>query len=136
MRRRPPRSTRTDTLFPYTTLFRSIPFDEVVAAALYSPDGGFYTGEGRAGRRGDFVTSAEVGPLFGTLVGRALDDWWIEAGRPDVFVVVEAGAGPGTLAASILASKPARARKRVVSGKRGFVSVDLGGGRVIKKKTP
>src|SRR3546814_8056546 len=26
MRRRPPRSTRTDTLFPYTTLFRSVPF--------------------------------------------------------------------------------------------------------------
>src|SRR3546814_1748414 len=26
MRRRPPRSTRTDTLFPYTTLFRSIGF--------------------------------------------------------------------------------------------------------------
>src|SRR3546814_11292209 len=25
MKRRPPRSTRTDTLFPYTTLFRSIP---------------------------------------------------------------------------------------------------------------
>src|SRR3546814_16689185 len=26
MIRRPPRSTRTDTLFPYTTLFRSIPY--------------------------------------------------------------------------------------------------------------
>src|SRR3546814_5940493 len=26
MIRRPPRSTRTDTLFPYTTLFRSMPF--------------------------------------------------------------------------------------------------------------
>src|SRR3546814_7246642 len=25
MLRRPPRSTRTDTLFPYTTLFRSLP---------------------------------------------------------------------------------------------------------------
>src|SRR3546814_6180614 len=25
MKRRPPRSTRTDTLFPYTTLFRSLP---------------------------------------------------------------------------------------------------------------
>src|SRR3546814_19343686 len=25
MTRRPPRSTRTDTLFPYTTLFRSVP---------------------------------------------------------------------------------------------------------------
>src|SRR3546814_3953965 len=28
MIRRPPRSTRTDTLFPYTTLFRSIPVAE------------------------------------------------------------------------------------------------------------
>src|SRR3546814_15357942 len=28
MIRRPPRSTRTDTLFPYTTLFRSDPDDE------------------------------------------------------------------------------------------------------------
>src|SRR3546814_13882737 len=27
MIRRPPRSTRTDTLFPYTTLFRSLPPD-------------------------------------------------------------------------------------------------------------
>src|SRR3546814_16782075 len=27
MIRRPPRSTRTDTLFPYTTLFRSRPFE-------------------------------------------------------------------------------------------------------------
>src|SRR3546814_19596114 len=27
MRRRPPRSTRTDTLFPYTTLFRSRRYD-------------------------------------------------------------------------------------------------------------
>src|SRR3546814_15971667 len=27
MIRRPPRSTRTDTLFPYTTLFRSLPHD-------------------------------------------------------------------------------------------------------------
>src|SRR3546814_20957611 len=31
MIRRPPRSTRTDTLFPYTTLFRSVAaFDEVM----------------------------------------------------------------------------------------------------------
>src|SRR3546814_11349457 len=28
MIRRPPRSTRTDTLFPYTTLFRSLEFEE------------------------------------------------------------------------------------------------------------
>src|SRR3546814_6323273 len=30
MIRRPPRSTRTDTLFPYTTLFRSVGFDQDV----------------------------------------------------------------------------------------------------------
>src|SRR3546814_1246359 len=32
MIRRPPRSTRTDTLFPYTTLFRSQP-DRIIALA-------------------------------------------------------------------------------------------------------
>src|SRR3546814_155105 len=31
MRRRPPRSTRTDTLFPYTTLFRSILLSHTVS---------------------------------------------------------------------------------------------------------
>src|SRR3546814_1553991 len=33
MIRRPPRSTRTDTLFPYTTLFRSVQLDDSVAKA-------------------------------------------------------------------------------------------------------
>src|SRR3546814_6302582 len=31
--RRPPRSTRTDTLFPYTTLFRSMASSRVIRAA-------------------------------------------------------------------------------------------------------
>src|SRR3546814_10533038 len=34
MIRRPPRSTRTDTLFPYTTLCRSIPFGQCLAPPL------------------------------------------------------------------------------------------------------
>src|SRR3546814_20679084 len=34
MIRRPPRSTRTDTLFPYTTLFRSAPRPEIQAVLL------------------------------------------------------------------------------------------------------
>src|SRR3546814_3486473 len=34
MIRRPPRSTRTDTLFPYTTLFRSPEPDALVASPL------------------------------------------------------------------------------------------------------
>src|SRR3546814_8515487 len=43
MIRRPPRSTRTDTLFPYTTLFRSARVDEVqhhdIAAEISKGDG-------------------------------------------------------------------------------------------------
>src|SRR3546814_7167190 len=34
MKRRPPRSTRTDTLFPYTTLFRSCKMDHGVGAGV------------------------------------------------------------------------------------------------------
>ena len=73
--------------------------------ALYG-DGGFYSGTGSAGRRGDFLTSAEVGPLFGTVIARALDAWWAELGEPDDFAVIEVAAGPGTLARSILAAQP------------------------------
>src|SRR3546814_16989117 len=48
MIRRPPSSTRTDTLFPYTTLFRS----------------------GRAGRRGGEATS--IGDLLRTVAAPAM----------------------------------------------------------------
>src|SRR3546814_10518403 len=52
MIRRPPRSTRTDTLFPYTTLFRSQ--DEASACSWSRPFGGTAEGSGdRAGGRGE-----------------------------------------------------------------------------------
>jgi SAM-dependent MidA family methyltransferase len=76
-------------------------------AALYDPDEGFYASGGQAGRRGDFITSAEVGPLFGAVLARAVDSWWVAAGSPRPFVVVEAGAGSGTLARAVLAAQPA-----------------------------
>jgi len=82
------------------------PVEAFVERALYGPDGFYETG-GRAGRRGaSFVTSPEVGPLFGAVVARALDAWWREAGEPGRWVVVDAGAGPGTLARAILAADP------------------------------
>ena len=84
----------------------AIPFSEYMQLALYG-QGGFYTTGGRAGRRGgDFITSPEVGPLFGTVIARALDAWWKELGSPSRFDVVECGAGQGTLARSILAAQP------------------------------
>jgi SAM-dependent MidA family methyltransferase len=81
-------------------------FDEFMADALYGPSG-FYSSGGRAGRRGDFLTSVEVGPLFAAVLARALDAWWRAAGSPAEFVVTEVGAGPGTLARGVLAAKPA-----------------------------
>ncbi|MGH9180018.1 MAG: SAM-dependent methyltransferase, partial [Acidimicrobiales bacterium] len=78
-------------------------FAEFLELALYDASGGFFA-EGEAGRRGDFLTSPEVGPLFGAVVARALDRWWSELGRPDPFVVVEAGAGAGTLARDVVAA--------------------------------
>jgi len=84
----------------------AIPFSEYMRLALYG-EGGFYTTGGRAGRRGgDFITSPEVGPLFGTVIARTLDAWWKELGSPSRFDVVECGAGPGTLARSILTAQP------------------------------
>lgn len=83
-----------------------IGFDEYQANALYAPESGFYQRGGGAGRRRDFLTSPEVGPLFGAVIARALDTWWYELGRPDPYVVIDAGAGPGTLARAILRADP------------------------------
>lgn len=83
-----------------------VPFSEFMDGALYDPVTGFYAVEGRAGRRGDFLTSPEVGPLFGALVAERLDREWDRLGRPDPFVVVDAGAGPGTLARTIALASP------------------------------
>jgi NADH dehydrogenase [ubiquinone] 1 alpha subcomplex assembly factor 7 len=82
-------------------------FGTFVELALYGA-GGFFTEGGGAGRSGrDFVTSPEVGPLFGTCVARALDAEWARQDRPDPFVVVEAGAGNGRLASDVLRAAPA-----------------------------
>jgi SAM-dependent MidA family methyltransferase len=84
-----------------------IPLSEVLEEALYAPGVGFYETGGAAGRRhGDFLTSPEVGPLFGAVVARALDAWWLAMGAPDPFLVVEAGAGVGTLAQAVLKAAP------------------------------
>lgn len=82
-----------------------------MADALYGPDGFYMRSDGgRAGRRGDFLTSPEVGPLFGAVLARHFDAEWHRLGKPSPFTVIDAGAGPGTLARSVLAAGPACAR--------------------------
>ncbi len=84
-----------------------IAFERFMELALYGVEG-FYTrvDGGSAGRRGDFITSPEVGPLFGAVIGRYLDAEWERIGRPGEFTVIDAGAGPGTLARSVLTARP------------------------------
>ncbi|MEO1057943.1 MAG: SAM-dependent methyltransferase [Actinomycetota bacterium] len=86
----------------------AMPFERFMQLALYGEQG-FYTRSdgGSAGRRGDFLTSPEVGPLFGAVVARMLDAEWARLGRPDPFTVVDLGAGPGTLARAVHAASPA-----------------------------
>jgi SAM-dependent MidA family methyltransferase len=83
----------------------AIRFDEFMSIALYG-DHGFYATGGQAGRRGDFMTSPEVGPLFGTVLARWIDAEFHRIGEPSDFTIVECGAGPGTLARSVLAAAP------------------------------
>ena len=84
-----------------------ISFERFMDLALYGAEGFYAKADGgSAGRRGDFITSPEVGPLFGAVVARYLDSEWERIGRPGVFTVVDAGAGPGTLARSVLAARP------------------------------
>jgi SAM-dependent MidA family methyltransferase len=86
-------------------LGRPLRFDEYLDIALYGAHG-FYSVVGSAGRRGDFLTSPEVGPLFGAVVARWIDAEWRRLGEPVDFTVIEVGAGPGTLARSVLLADP------------------------------
>jgi SAM-dependent MidA family methyltransferase len=82
-------------------------FDRFMECALYSPGVGFYSRPGASlGPRGEFYTAPHVSPLFGRAVARRIAREHALAGRPDRWVVVELGAGDGTLAASVVAALP------------------------------
>ncbi len=78
-----------------------IRFDQFQHDRLYGPDG-FYTTGGAAGAAGDFLTAPELGDEFARALAVELDRRWFALGRPDPFVVVEGGAGVGTLASGVL----------------------------------
>src|SRR3546814_19983682 len=102
MIRRPPRSTRTDTLFPYTTRFRSVPI-QAVDHGLRTPATAFLVRQ-RLGRlalggnlRPDFLPPLQVRRvrhrfrLLGRDVARGnaglrdlLVERWLEIGRAHV----------------------------------------------------
>ncbi len=73
-----------------------------MATALYHPELGYYAHAGQVGRDGDFYTSVSIGPLFGKLLARRCLHWWLAAGKPQPWRIIESGAHDGTLAADIL----------------------------------
>ncbi len=79
-----------------------ITFARFMETALYDPERGYYrAAEARPTRTGDFLTAAELHPIFGRMVGRQLAEVWERLGRPDPFVLREEGAGAGTLGLTI-----------------------------------
>src|SRR3546814_13565525 len=62
MRRRPPRSTRTDTLFPYTTLFRSMSMAGMMDPKVVPP--GWTYSPSTAAKRLPIVIMGVVGLLI------------------------------------------------------------------------
>src|SRR3546814_12517262 len=127
MIRRPPRSTRTDTLFPYTTLFRSVPRRcwERWLSSIISP------GAARAGRNDD----ARCCPRYAVPAERVLRA--VQAARGDADRINRRGRhGPrrtGPAAMGLIRPGHACDRKSVVKGTTDTVRVDLGGTIILKK---
>ncbi len=78
-----------------------IPFAEYMEACLYHPEHGYYT-KPQSRPAADYFTSPDVHPIFARLIARQLAEMWECCGRPERFLVVEAGAGTGRLAADLL----------------------------------
>ncbi len=81
-----------------------ITFADYMRMALYEPGLGYYvTGGPKMGWQGaDYFTSADVADFFAHCVGRQLQRMWEQLRRPARFVVLEQGAGRGTLAESVV----------------------------------
>jgi SAM-dependent MidA family methyltransferase len=80
-----------------------ITFREFMQAALYHPRWGYYAADAAVtSRGGDYVTSPEVHPVFGTLVAKQIVEFWQALDRPSTFTIAEAGAGRALLARDIL----------------------------------
>ena len=71
-------------------------FETFMDMALYFPGLGYYAKETtKIGRSGDFYTGPHLHPIFGAMIGRQMEEIWALMGRPDLFRVIEMGAGMG-----------------------------------------
>src|SRR3546814_19007127 len=119
MIRRPPRSTRTDTLFPYTTLFRSVDQadDRRVVLAFEQVGGGR-----------DVLDQGVEAAVHVELVDRVAG---VDAG---VGVDLRQAAVERAVRQALDVERSAGARKSVGWGKSVSGRVELGGRRILKNK--
>jgi SAM-dependent MidA family methyltransferase len=73
-----------------------------VEAYMEACNAHYYATRDPLGASGDFTTAPEIHQMFGELVGAALADVWVRAGKPSEAVYAELGPGRGTLAADAL----------------------------------
>jgi SAM-dependent MidA family methyltransferase len=79
-----------------------ISFHDFMEMALYYPELGYYMApKDKIGKNGDFYTSSNLGPVFGAMIGRQLEEMWCLTDENE-FTVVEYGAGTGVLCHDIL----------------------------------
>lgn len=78
-----------------------IPFADFMRECLHHPVHGYYS-KSESQRFADYYTSVDVHPIFGRLLARKFAEMWESLGWPREFLLVEAGAGVGRLAAHIL----------------------------------
>jgi SAM-dependent MidA family methyltransferase len=82
---------------------QQITFAEYMELVLYHPQHGYYaSSESRISEGGDFLTSPHLADDFGEMLAVQLYQMWQIVGLPQVFSIVEMGAGQGLLAAQIL----------------------------------
>jgi SAM-dependent MidA family methyltransferase len=79
-----------------------MPFAAFMQLALYHPVHGYYRKGARTGRRGHFMTSAELDPAYAALMARGFERIWHGLDRPDEFHLIEIGPGEGGFARSVL----------------------------------
>jgi SAM-dependent MidA family methyltransferase len=80
-----------------------ITFAEFMYLALYHPAHGYYMADAvRSAREGDFLTAAELHPIFGGVIAGQLAEMWDALEHPPRFTLREYGAGPGTLGLAIV----------------------------------
>ena len=80
-----------------------ITFADYMESVLYHPQYGYYASNAeRISENGDFLTSPHLADDFGEMLTIQLYQIWQILGEPQLFRIVEMGAGRGVLAAQIL----------------------------------